>query len=424
MNNKAVDVLVIGAGIIGLSVAEKLVDQGLKVTLIEKEEVAAGASRGNAAGLAFSDIMPLASPGMVKKSIKWLMDPLGPFSVVPGDLPFTMTWLLRFLRASRSSQFEKSIVGQASLMELGQTSFQTVLERTGLKSMIRDNGALHLYQSRESYRRDQANWQYRARHGLDYSCYEGQALHEFQSGLSDRFLAGVFVPAWSSVSDPADYCHALYKHLIRRGASVVYGEVKSIDPGNGSQDRTVEVILDSGQQLEARQVVIAAGPWSAELSKQLGDKVPMVGERGYNTTLPQAALLNPIERTLVFSDHGFVFTPLENGYRIGGASEIARLDRAPNYRRSKLMAEKASQFLPGLEIKEGKEWMGARPSTPDTLPVIDYSTRSRNIVYAFGHGHLGLTQSTATAQLVSELLLRETPSIDIEPLQVKRFAWR
>ena len=414
LNNKTADVLVVGAGIIGLAVAEQLVSRGVSVALIEREAVAAGASQGNAAGLAFSDIMPLASPGMVRKAIKWLLDPLGPFAVVPRDIARTFPWLLRFLYASRKTQFERSIVGQAALMELGQASFDGALARANLQRLVSDNGALHLYQSMADYHKDLKNWRYRATHGIEFQRYEGRPLHDFQHGLAATFQAGIFVPSWRTLSSPADYCHALKDYLQTRGVPIIYEDVNGVDP-------QAQVHFKSGRQLKARQVVIAAGPWSARLCRQLGDKVPMVAERGYNTTLPRSALPQSIKRTLVFSEHGFVLTPLVNGYRIGGASEIARLGRSANFRRSRVMADKASRFLPGLELKCGKEWMGARPSTPDTLPVIDYSSRSKKIVYAFGHGHLGLTQSTATGQLVAELLLGEAPAIDLEPLRVKRF---
>jgi len=179
------------------------------------------------------------------------------------------------------------------------------------------------------------------------------------------------------------------------------------------------VFLESGKTLSAGKVVIAAGPWSTHLSRQHGDKIPLIGERGYNTTVPRSAL--KLERTLVFSEHGFVVNPLSDGIRIGGASEIARLSRPADYRRSKALLHKAKQLLPDLNVEGGVEWMGARPAIPDTLPVIGYSAKSNNIVYAFGHGHLGLTQSSATGQLALELIDNLPPSIDLTPLRPDRF---
>ncbi len=409
---KSQNIIVIGGGIVGLAIAEKLVSEGKDVTIIEKESIAAGASQGNAAGLAFSDIMPLASPGIIKKAIKWFLDPLGPFAVVPQDLPHTLGWLLRFLKAARPAQFKKSIDVQAALMHLGKQTFPEMLERSGLSSMVRANGALHLYQSQASYKADLEKWKFRKDHNIAFECYEGQALHQFQPGLDQSFVAGIFAPEWQSVSNPLDFCQALHQHAQETGVKTIIGEVADLSEG--------KVILKDGRTLETDKIILAAGPWSSKLSEKLGDPVPLIGERGYNTTLPSTAF-DGLDHTLVFSDHGFVVVPLSDGIRVGGASEIAKLDREANYQRCKAMMLKAKKLLPDLGTEDGVEWMGARPAIPDTLPVIGFSSASPNIIYAFGHGHLGLTQSTATAQLVSELVEGKETSIDISALSANRF---
>ncbi|MDV7341241.1 FAD-binding oxidoreductase [Terasakiella sp. A23] len=409
---KSQRIIVIGGGIVGLAIAEKLCAEGKDVTLIEKETIAAGASQGNAAGLAFSDIMPLASPGILKKAIKWFLDPLGPFAVVAQDLPHTFGWLLRFLKAARPAQFKKSIDVQAALMHLAKDTFPEMLERSNLSSMVRTNGALHLYETMASYQTDLEKWQFRKEHNIAFQTYEGDALHSFQPGLSPSFVAGIFASEWQSVSNPLDFCQALHKHLNEKGVETVYGEVSNLADGL--------VTLKNGDQLSADKIILAAGPWSSKLSSKLGDPVPLIGERGYNTTLPKTAF-DGLDHTLVFSDHGFVVVPLSDGVRIGGASEIAKLDRAANYKRCKAMMTKATRLLPELKTNDGVEWMGARPAVPDTLPVISYASRSKNIIYTFGHGHLGLTQSSATAQLVCELVDNQETSIDITALRVNRF---
>ncbi|MGI9305485.1 MAG: NAD(P)/FAD-dependent oxidoreductase [Gammaproteobacteria bacterium] len=410
------NVVVIGGGVIGLSVAEQLSHEGLAVTLLEKDRIAAGASYGNAAGFAFSEIMPMASPETIRKSIKWFLDPLGPFAVVPRDLPLTLGWLLRFCFAARNAQFDRSIEVQAALMRLGESTLAQTLSRTGLGSMVRSNGALYLYESEAQYRADLKNWHSRERHGIQFECYEGGTLHEFQPGLSRSIAAGIFTPAFQSVSNPYDYCRALHNHVESNGVITRYDQAISVLPnGNGCV-----VTLENDESIHADKVVVAAGPWSAELSSKLGDTVPVVGERGYNTTLPKTSLRN-LDRTLFFTAHGFVLTPLADGIRVGGASEIAKLDRAPNFKRSKAMLAKAKSLIPDLQTEGGEEWMGIRPTIPDTLPVISRATKSSNVIYAFGHGHLGLTQSTATAQLVSDLCSGRKPSVDLTALRVNRF---
>ncbi|MCP4994018.1 MAG: FAD-binding oxidoreductase [Gammaproteobacteria bacterium] len=413
--NRKIDVTVIGAGIIGLAIAEKLSSEGKSVLLVEREKIAAGASYGNAAGLAFSEFLPLASPGLIKKAAKWFLDPLGPFAVVAQDLPHTLPWLLRFLAASRPAQFRKSINTQAALMHLGRSTMYEMLERMDTKNLIKSRGALYLYQNESNFEADLSNWQLRKQHGCIFEHYKGDKLHAFQNDLPSHFSAAIFTSDWESVSNPYDFCVAIHDHISKRGVTTIYQKVNTVLPTEAG----AKIHLENGNILSSGKVVIAAGPWSSLLSRQLGDKIPLIGERGYNTTLPKSAL--KLDQTLVFPEHGFVISSLSDGIRIGGASEVAKLDRPANYRRSKAMLNKAKRLMPALNTEGGKEWMGARPAIPDTLPVIGYSTKSKNIVYAFGHGHLGLTQSSATGQLVSEIINNNTPSIDMTALRADRF---
>lgn len=182
----------------------------------------------------------------------------------------------------------------------------------------------------------------------------------------------------------------------------------------------VRLILEDGRLLQAGQVVVAAGAHSRQLAQGVGDCIPLDTERGYNTTLPPDAL--DLRQQITFSDHGFVVSPLRCGIRVGGAVELAGLKRAPNYQRAQAMLNKAKAFLPDLDTRDGTPWMGFRPSLPDSLPIIARSPRHPAVVYAFGHGHLGLTQSAATARLVRDIITQNTPAIDLYPYRVQRFS--
>jgi D-amino-acid dehydrogenase len=155
------------------------------------------------------------------------------------------------------------------------------------------------------------------------------------------------------------------------------------------------------------------------LARNLGDHIPLETERGYNTTLPVSAY--EVKRQLIFSGHGFVITPLSTGLRVGGAVELGGIERAPNYARSRALLAKAQKFLPGLDPGGGREWMGYRPSLPDSRPVIGKAKDASNVVYAFGHGHLGLTQGAATGRLIRDLVLEQNPALDLSPFSPQRF---
>lgn len=409
------DVVVIGAGIVGLATAFHLLLEGRRVTLVERGGVAEGASFGNAGAFAFTDILPLASPGILRKAPKWLLDPLGPLAIPPSYLPQILPWLFRFWRASLPDRYAHSLLVQSRLMRLASHAMETMLREAELESLVRRDGNLQLYESEAELAAAQPGWDARAREGIAFEHARGARLAELQPGLAPRFTVGTFTPHWQTVSDPYRFALALFDAVMRRGGSIVHGEAVRIEPtGEG-----LRLHLADGTTLTANQLVLAGGAWSRPLAKSLGDTIPLETERGYNTTLPPGAF--DLKRQLTFGGHGFVVTPLATGIRVGGAVELGGLKAPPNFKRSQAMMKKAASFLPGLRAEGGRQWMGFRPSLPDSLPVIGASSADPRVFYAFGHGHLGLTQSAATGRLIADLTAGRTPSIPLDPFRPDRF---
>ncbi len=409
------DVIIVGAGIIGLAVAQKLQEAGRGVTLVDRKGIAREASERNAAGLAFSDIMPLATAGMMRKVPRWLLDPLGPLSIPAGYFPRIFPWLVRFWRAGWPDKIEASIRAQAELMHLAREEMAAMISACGLGHMLRSDGSLELYESEAAFKAAQPGWRRRKDAGIAFEHVRGSRLTELQPGLSPRFVAGTFVPSWQTVCEPYQFATAVADHVLGRGGKFLPGEVTQVRP----EEKGARVELSDGRSLHANNVVIAGGAWSKRLAAGLGDHIPLETERGYNTTLPPSAF--DLKRMLIFGGHGFVITPLATGIRVGGAVELGGLDRKPNYARADAMLNKAAKFLPGLKTDSGEQWMGFRPSLPDTLPAIGHSRASRHIVYAFGHGHLGLTQCAATGRLVRDLMSGDAPPISLTPFSPQRF---
>jgi D-amino-acid dehydrogenase len=258
-------------------------------------------------------------------------------------------------------------------------------------------------------------WHARKKAGIAFEHLRGEELAASQPGLASRFVAGTFVPGWKTVSDPQHVGKGLWTYATSLGAKFLQAEVASVATSKAG----AVVRLADGRKIEAAKLIIAAGAWSHRLANNLGDTIPLETERGYNTTLPAGAF--DLKRQLIFSGHGFVVTPLETGIRIGGAVELGGLDLPPNYKRAEAMLTKAKKFMPGLEMTGGRQWMGYRPSLPDSLPVIGYARTNKNVLYAFGHGHLGLTQSAATGRLISDLIGGKELPIPIAPFYPQRF---
>jgi D-amino-acid dehydrogenase len=329
-------------------------------------------------------------------------------------------WLWRFFRAGAPRHFEAGLAAQAAMMRLAEAEWMALLDRSGTRSMLHEDGSLELYESEAEFRASLPGWAARDRFGIGYRHVEGDALAALQPGLSPRFVKATFVPGWKTADDPKLLGKALWAYAERKGARFERARVDAADAVDAAwAEPAVLLRLADGITRGARRLVIAAGAWSHLLARGFGDHVPLETERGYNTTLPVDAF--DLKRQLIFSGHGFVITPLATGLRIGGAVELGGLERPPNFARSKAMLEKARRFLPGLDPSGGREWMGYRPSLPDSLPVIGRSRSAPNVFHAFGHGHLGLTQAAAAGRLIRDLIAGTTPPIDLSPFSPQRF---
>ncbi|WP_298948412.1 FAD-binding oxidoreductase [uncultured Paracoccus sp.] len=405
------DVIVIGAGVVGLSSALALQARGLQVTVLDREGPAAGASAGNAGCFAFSEIIPLASPSTLLKAPKWLLDPLGPLSVPPSYALKIAPWMARFAMASMPHRVRHSTEAQTALIDLARAELEPFLAANGHGNLLRKYGNLQVYESEGEFRSSLPTWQTRARHGFDFQHLTRAEMDDLQPGLAPQFISGTFTPSYWSISDPKDYTLALAERFVERGGVIERAEVTGLTERDGMVSVT--------PSHRAPQVVLAAGAFSHRIARTLGDRIPLETERGYNTTLPAEAL--DLRVQITFGGHGFMVTRLDNNIRVGGAVELGGLDAPPNYRRAEAMLAKAKAFLPALKTEGGRQWMGFRPSLPDTLPVIGPAPATRRVIYAFGNGHLGLTQSAAMARLVSDLVTNQIPAIDISPFSPARF---
>jgi len=415
MTDAPPDIIVIGAGIVGVSAALALQTAGHRVTLIDRTGVAAETSRGNAGAFAFSDVEPLATPGIMRRAPRWLLDPLGPLSIRPGYALRIVPWMWRFWRASRFDRYAAAVAAQSSLMALSRTALDRVIAEVAGEPLMRREGQLQLYDGARSYRASLPGWDQRRRHGVAFELLETPgAIAEIQPGLAPRFTHAGFTPDWMNTTDPARWTHHLAAAFVQTGGRIETADVRAL------HQTDTGVILDTADGVRvAAQVVVAAGAWSHRLARTLGDRIPLETERGYNTTFPTASF--DVRTHLTFADHGFVVSRIGDGLRVGGAVELGGLDLPPNMRRAETLVAKAAAFLPGFDPAGGTQWMGFRPSLPDSLPVIGRAPRADRVIYAFGHGHLGLTQSAGTAELVAALAARRAPQIPLAPFKPNRF---
>ena len=409
------DVIVIGAGVIGISAALALQADGRKVTVLDRQDSSPRASDMNAGGFAFADIMPLAAPGIMRNAPKWLLDPLGPLAVPPAYAFKILPWLVRFWRASLPDRHQKSLAAQADMMKLSHGALERLISDTSADELIRRDGQLQLYEGEREYQASLPGWELRRKHGVNFKLLKSPyEIADIQPGIDRRFSFAGFTPDWINTCDPAVWLSHLTAAFRTRGGNVIEANATQLrSTGDG-----VEIHAANGIH-RASHVIVAAGAWSHHLANTLGDTIPLETERGYNTTLPATDF--DLKTHLTFPGHGFVVTRINDGIRVGGAVELGGLKLPANYKRAEILHVKARSFLPELDKKTGHQWMGFRPSLPDSLPVIGPSSKDKRVIYTFGHGHLGLTQSAGTAELVRAIANKTQPPIDLAAYSPVRF---
>jgi len=407
--------VVIGAGIVGSSCAWHLQRKGLQVTLIDHELPGQSCSFGNASCIATSGVIPLSYPGMIKKIPGWLLDPVGPMSIRPLDFPALIPWFWRFWRSSSMQQVEAIAEAQASIMHSAIADYDEILSATDCSHLKHENGVIHIYDTEKEYRRDQWQTELRARLGFEAHRLSPEDLKSLLPCLKLENGVAVMMPDWHHLSDPAKVTARIAEHAIQNGVNWIQDKVRAVS----TQESGISLTTESGRQIEADQLVVATGAWSNTIAEQLDYKVPLIAKRGYHSMISNPGL--KLDYPVMSLSRAFVMTPLDGGLRVAGTAEFAALDAEPNYQRAKDLLKHASDYLDGLKTEGVTEWMGQRPSMSDSKPVISVSPRHRNVFYAFGHGHYGLTQGPTTGRIIADMVVDDDATVDLLPFRFDRF---
>jgi D-amino-acid dehydrogenase len=411
------DVVVVGAGIVGLACAWSALRDGASVVVIDRDFAGDRTSHGNAGGIAVTECTPIAVRGLFWKALKWLADPLGPLALDWRHLPAALPWLIEFGEAGRAARFDEISRTLAQLNGRVYDDLVPLLADIGALDTLYRRGALTVYETREAFEADAAEWAFKRELGVRWGALSADEVRACEPALAPVFAAGVFLDDWSHIGDPKRLVTQLRERVRQLGARFVEARVTALDAADALAPAA---LLASGARVRGRRLVVAAGAWSARLAATLGERVLLDSERGYNTTLPTPGIA--LSREVIFAERKFVATPLDIGLRIGGAAEFAGLSAPPNYQRSAALLKLGRRYLPDLDETGAVQWMGHRPATPDSLPVIGPSRRVPSVLYAFGHGHLGLTQAATTGALIADLLAGRQPARVLDACSVARFS--
>ncbi len=402
--------MVVGGGAIGVCCALELARRGADVTLLERgEELASGASSGNAGLLCPSHSAPIANPASLRNGLRWMMSPDSPFFLRPR--PSVASWLARFVKASTASRAAEGmrIIRELSLAGL---ELHAGLAHEGLNTGFERRGILNVYETEAAFAQARAHANAT---GLPSQVLDREETRTLEPAVGERVAGGVYFPD-EAHCDPLSFVYAAGRAAKEAGAAIETDvEVRSLRRANGG------IALDTRNgTLQARTVVLAAGAWTSPLAAQLGVCLPQEGGKGYHLDLDPTAADPKIPISL--DEAHVIATPLPGRLRLSGTLELAGLDTSISRTRVEAIRRAAARVLAIDDDRTELEvWAGLRPCTPDGLPVIGRPTGVEPLVLATGHARKGLSLAPITGRLVAELYAGEPPSIDLAPLSPDRF---
>ncbi len=411
-------IAVIGSGVIGAVSAIELARTGNRVTIIEPLPVGGeqAASYGNAGWLSSHSIIPPSEPGAWKKVPGYIADPLGPLALRWRYLAQTTPWLVRYLLSGWTAErIEATAQVLRPLIKDAPALHKALATEAGVPHLIAEGHVMHVYGDRSVFAGDKLAWDIRARAGIAWRELSGDALKAEDPVIPDRYRFAVAIDEAGRCRNPGAYVEALSQLAVRRGAVIETARARDFRFNN---EKLTGVVTDRGI-LECDGAVIAAGARSGALTRRLGDFLPLESERGYHVMLP--GIQTDLSTSFLASDVKVVVQQMEHGLRCAGQVEIASVEAAPDWRRAEILRDHLSKMVPGLDMSGAKLWLGHRPSTPDGRPCIGLSRRSRDVVYAFGHGHIGLVSSARTGRIVAQLIGGQSVEIPIRGLDPRRF---
>lgn len=408
-------IAVIGAGMVGTCCALHLQDAGFAVTLVDRSGPGEATSAGNLGAFGVASCPPAAMPGIVRKVPAMLLDDMAPLKLRWSHVPRALPWFLRFIANSRPERVEANAAARQSLLDKAHAAVDPLIAEADATPLVSRTGLMFTFEKEATFQAASYAFDLRRHNGVELDVLDGNEARQVEPNLSPNVVRAIRVADFAHTLDPMKLVQALAALFQRRGGTVERRAVRGFDIG---PDGVRALRTDAGD-LAVERVVLAAGVWSRPLAAKLGTAVPLEAERGYHSMFNGCAMRLNIALTSV--DRNVAITPMADGIRVGGTAEFAPPDAAPNYARARMVARHAEALLPGLRSDKVSEWMGPRPSHPDSKPVIDRSARHANVWFAFGHDHLGLTMGGITGKLIAELVTGRPPSVDLSPFRVDRF---
>jgi D-lysine oxidase len=415
LNVARTDAIVLGAGIVGTSVALHLAKRGLSVALVDRAGVGEQTSYGNAGIIEGNTIFPPAFPSDAGALMRIALKRASEANYHLSFLPHVLPWLLAFRAASRPDRLAETAHLIRPLFSRAVAEHEALMAEAGATHYLRKNGWLKIYRGEKSFAALAPEFDLAAKFGLPLQALDTAGGQALEPSLNPVFAHAVFWPEAASVSNPLGVTRAYAARFTALGGIILSGDARSLHrTGNRWRAETNEGALD------AAECVVALGPWTPDLLKILGLSLPLAVKRGYHRHF-RATGNAGLSRPILDAEVGYLVTPMEQGIRLTTGAEFAARDADPSPAQFDRIMPRARALFPLGEPADGKTWLGSRPCLPDSRPVIGRAPGQAGLWLAVGHAHWGLTLGPATGRMIAEMMAGEPPFCDPAPYRAERF---
>ena len=411
-------ILVAGAGIVGISTAIWLQRAGHEVTVVDRTGAGNGTSFGNGGVLASGAVVPVTVPGIIRKAPAMLLDRDAPLYLRWSYLPKLLPFLAKYLSHATDAHVDHYGKAMSSLLHDSVEQHQALTADTPAAKFITTEDYCFGYATRTEYEADSYGWGKRDAQGVQYEVVSAAEYAAYDPIFGDAFQTVVRCKNHGRISDPGAYVRALADHFVDQGGTLRITSISDIEMTDGA---VTALITDDGT-LRAEKIVFAMGPWSREIAHKLGVKVPFESERGYHiewvnpSAMPRAPMM--------VASGKFVLTPMQGRLRAAGVIEFGGLDAPASAAPLEMLHRRLKTLLPDVTYDAATEWMGHRPAPADSLPLIGANDAGAHSYSAFGHSHVGLTGGPKTGRVIAELISARKPNMDLRAFDPMKFTGR
>ncbi len=405
---------IIGAGIQGVCIGLQLLKRNIPATIFDRNDPGMMASYGNAGHFSPYAVLQLNRPDVLYDVPKMLFSSYGPLALKWSYIPKMLPWIFSYLKNCNKKSMLHTAKYMHQILNQSMEAYEEIFQEIDMSNLIEQRGIIYVWTNKNLKSR---NLEIKVRDdlGVKQKILSVKEILDLEPNIKPVFTGGCYYDYAYHAKDPHGIVKKIFELFIKKGGKFIKENVTSIK--QLSQNETT--IQTESKNYNFKKSVIACGAFSKKLTDQLGENIPLDTERGYHVHFK--GMENLIKRPIIFLDRGFGMTPMNQGLRAVGTVELGGLKNPPSKKRIKYIVNCAKELLPQLE-KHQDEWLGFRPTLPDFLPVIGPSKNNKNIIYAFGHHHLGWTLGAITGKIVAGVVANEKTNLDLSVYNSSRFA--